>query len=339
MSSSLTYPNHSGAMHECRKVVLLFASLILTLFAAEIVFRIYFRFFPNYDMEMWRYALNLKTGVDDDRSHIHIPNAHSTLMGVPVRINSKGFRDDEYAYKKPDGVYRILVVGDSFTLGWGVLLEETFPKALERRLQEMNKAGAKYSQIEVLNTGIGNYNTLQELAFLRVEGLKYAPDEILLAYYLNDAEDTQEEKGFFPVKRSAICAFLVSLKNKILAVYDTSRRYDNYYRNLYEGKRWVKHQKILKDFIGEIKKHNIKLSVLLLPEFHDFKEYPFKTIHRKVAGFFEGYGYPVIDALECFHGKDANQFWAADDDPHPNAAAHGMIAELVFEKMKGGFLK
>ena len=108
---------------------------------------------------------------------------------------------------------------------------------------------------------------------------------------------------------------------------------------MYEGRRWIEHQRTLTEFREEIKKHNIKLSVLILPEFHDFKKYPFEAIHRKIAGFFEGRGDRVIDALECFRGKDSGRFWVADDDPHPNAAAHGMIAELIFDKMKGGFLE
>lgn len=321
------------------KIVLLLASFVLTLFVAETAFRIYFRFFPNYDMEMWRYALNLKMGVNDGRSHIHVLNSYSVLMGVPVKINSKGLRDDEYTYKKPNGVYRVLVLGDSFALGWGVPLEKTFPKVLEQRLHEINKAEAKYRQVEVLNAGIGNYNTVQELAFLRLEGLKYDPDEILLAYYLNDAEDVQREKGYFLADRSVIYALLVSTFNKIAAVYDTSKRYDNYYRDLYEGRRWTEHQKTLADVEEETRKHNVKISVLILPEFHDFKNYQFGEIHRKIAGFFKGHGDRVIDALECFRGKDAGQFWVADDDPHPNAMAHGMIAELIFDKMKGEFLK
>src|SRR5262245_40825317 len=39
---------------------------------------------------------------------------------IKFAINSKGLRDDEIPYEKPAGEYRILVCGDSFTLGYTV---------------------------------------------------------------------------------------------------------------------------------------------------------------------------------------------------------------------------
>ena len=82
---------------------------------------------------MWRYASKMKIAVDDRRSHKHIPQASCVLMGVDVNINSKSLRDYEYAYTKPKDVYRILVLGDSFTFGWGVPFENTFSKVLEKK--------------------------------------------------------------------------------------------------------------------------------------------------------------------------------------------------------------
>ena len=35
-----------------------------------------------------------------------------------IRINSKGLRDLDYDYKKPEGIKRIVVLGDSFTWGY-----------------------------------------------------------------------------------------------------------------------------------------------------------------------------------------------------------------------------
>lgn len=69
-------------------------------------------------------------------------------FGIEVNINSIGIRDKEYAIDKKDK-YRILVIGDSFTFGWGVDLDDCWAKQLERKLQEDNP------NIEVLNIGQG----------------------------------------------------------------------------------------------------------------------------------------------------------------------------------------
>ena len=49
-----------------------------------------------------------------------------------VKINSKGLRDKEYAYDRPERTIRIGVFGDSFTFGEGVQNHETYAASLER---------------------------------------------------------------------------------------------------------------------------------------------------------------------------------------------------------------
>lgn len=320
------------------RFVLLFLSILFALLSGETALRLYFQHFPDYDIEMWRYALELKAGVDDDRSHIHIPNSSSVLMGVPVQINSKGLRDREYAYEKPAGTYRILVIGDSFAFGWGVTFEKTFPKRLEAMLRSRNHQTREYAAIEVINAGIGNYNTAQELAWLRQEGVKYGPDEVLLAYYLNDPEKTQKEADdHFWLRGSIIRAFFASAGNKIFAIFDERRRYNLYYKSLYSEQRWRKHQETLLDLEKTTRDRGIRFTVLILPEFHDFQDYQFSDIHKKVAGFFQDHGFPVLDALKEFKGKEAGQFWVAWDDPHPDAQANQLIADFIFEGIKDRF--
>jgi|GEM_PF-490995 len=94
-----------------------------------------------------------------------------------VRINSKGLRDKEYDYKKPEGIFRILVLGDSFTWGYGVEQGKNFTDRLEELLS---------ASVEVINAGVSGYGTDQELLLLEREGMKYEPDLILVAFASND---------------------------------------------------------------------------------------------------------------------------------------------------------
>ena len=117
---------------------------------------------------------------------------------ITVRINSKGLRDVEHAYDKPAGIFRILVIGDSFTEGTLVELDEAYPKQLERRLRERGH------QVEVINAGVGGYGTDQELLFLMREGLRYHPDLVLLGFFAgNDVSDTAA-KSIFRLERGSV---------------------------------------------------------------------------------------------------------------------------------------
>ena len=59
---------------------------------------------------------------------------------VEYRVNSLGFRDREFPKEKPAGELRVLAIGDSFTFGAGVQLDDCWVQLLERRLAEMRGA-------------------------------------------------------------------------------------------------------------------------------------------------------------------------------------------------------
>ena len=70
-----------------------------------------------------------------------IPGATGTGgLGKKYRINAAGFREDmEYPLPKTEEAFRIMAIGDSFTFGMGVDLENTYSKQLERLLQKEDK--------------------------------------------------------------------------------------------------------------------------------------------------------------------------------------------------------
>ena len=49
--------------------------------------------------------------------------------------NALGFRDHEFTQGRSPAC-RVLAIGDSFTFGWGVSLEESWPKVLETTLKQ-----------------------------------------------------------------------------------------------------------------------------------------------------------------------------------------------------------
>lgn len=121
------------------------------------------------------------------------PSFEATLLSaeyeIEIKTNSEGFRDAEFSVNKPGGVFRILVAGDSFTYGIGVEADETYPKIMERILNErILDQDLKY---EVFNLGIPDIGTLEELEIIRY-GMKYEPDLILLGLLV---ENRWAERG------------------------------------------------------------------------------------------------------------------------------------------------
>lgn len=98
-------------------------------------------------------------------------------------INADGFRGRDYDVGKSDAI-RIIALGDSVTFGRGVLLENTYPKVLEDRLNREDRYGLRY---EVLNLGVGGYNSRQQLELYKTKGRKYEPDLLVIGFVLNDA--------------------------------------------------------------------------------------------------------------------------------------------------------
>jgi GDSL-like Lipase/Acylhydrolase family len=107
-------------------------------------------------------------------------------LGIPAVANSRGHRDVEFSLKKPSGVFRILVLGDSFTVGSNVRQEEAYPKALERRLKSVYGP-----RIEVVNTGIGGWDPFQYAEYYEHYGYQFEPDLIVVGFFVgNDAYST-----------------------------------------------------------------------------------------------------------------------------------------------------
>ena len=71
----------------------------------------------------------------------------SAEFDVEVVISSQGLRDRQYPTSPPGNGTRLVAIGDSFTFGWGLPAEDSWPKVLERR------GGGANETVEVINFG------------------------------------------------------------------------------------------------------------------------------------------------------------------------------------------
>lgn len=126
--------------------------------------------------------------------HSYIPNCVSRFTtaewNTAVTINSAGLRDDEIT-PKTEHEFRILMLGDSFTWGYGVEQEQTFSELLQQQLQLQG--------INVINAGATSYSPILEYLFLKNKGLQFQPDMVILNFDLSDLQDDylREKKAQF----------------------------------------------------------------------------------------------------------------------------------------------
>ena len=139
-------------------VLLALVGLAFTAAFTELAVRLLVDDGMQFDLEMWKYARDVKVVSSDPLlGHEHGPDRKARLMGTQVETNSRGQRDREIPFEREHGILRIAMVGDSLTEGWGVPVESTSSKRLERLYGD---AGVK---AEVVNLGVGNWNTVQEV--------------------------------------------------------------------------------------------------------------------------------------------------------------------------------
>lgn len=97
-----------------------------------------------------------------------------------VRVNAAGMRDRDHALDKPEGVYRIAVLGDSYAEARQVAAGETFWALLPGRLERCGFQPGK--RVEVLNFGVSGYGTAQEYLLLESTAIRYRPDLVVLQF-------------------------------------------------------------------------------------------------------------------------------------------------------------
>lgn len=159
------------------KLALVCASLLLPLAALEIALHA-----RGYDPR--RAALEGRTRLvrpseDARRAYELVPGAKGSGWGTEVTVNSHGFRGPEPAPPDTPGE-RWIALGDSVTFGNDLAFEDTWPAVLQHELATRGRT------LEVLNLGLGGYDTVQELATLEALGLAFRPTRVVLGFCVND---------------------------------------------------------------------------------------------------------------------------------------------------------
>jgi lysophospholipase L1-like esterase len=128
---------------------------------------------------------------DPDLYYELIPNLRFSCTinnkTIVQATNTLGFRDNEFTVAKPADTVRILAMGDSFTYGWLVNLNDTWVKVLESML---NQKSAKHT--EVLNLGVAGYDIWNVANLLSKRAVRFSPDLVISSFIENDVTPESE---------------------------------------------------------------------------------------------------------------------------------------------------
>jgi len=337
---------------------LLILSLVLSLFCAELVVRI------------WNPAVS-----KPQMAQIHRPSSQLGWelapgsfgigwSGESYRINADGFRDTEHHKTKTPGTTRIMVIGDSFTFGPSVNLEETYPKQLERILRQADVS------CEVINCGVIGYNMWQYLEMLKGRVLSYEPDLLILGLFLNDinrsvppSEGSADWRGRNPfeperrglsgiMSRSALWNLLNYLNERFEARYRYRRGY-GYLQGIEERKahhsitdpkrlwhkimygkleeqKYAEFKKAFKAFVQISEASGAGVLAVMIPDAAQLHEPDRQAINRFVRQVCLETDVPFIDLTPAFEAEeDPRTLYMFPIDAHTSPRGHHLIAKSI----------
>ena len=160
-----------------KRLGLILAGVLVGLLAAELILRVL--------LPTARDPYLINAFLDDERGKFCQYDAELGWTGRPniedqfvafdcenhVQQNHHGFRGTAYPFDRTTAG-RLLVLGDSYTWGYGVDEEQIFTTILQRQADP---------RLEVVNLGVSGYGTDQELLLYRKLGRKFQADQVLLA--------------------------------------------------------------------------------------------------------------------------------------------------------------
>jgi lysophospholipase L1-like esterase len=257
-----------------------------------------------------------------------------------VFINAYGFRSNYEINKTKSSAFRILVLGDSVTWGAYMNQSDVFTIILEEKLNR------KKCCFEVINAGVGGYNTIQELELLKKEGLSFDPDLLIVQFDFTDTRETK--KGIIngtvyignPDLKVPIIIKLpfgidktLSKQSRAYQVINIGLANTLYRKKILEGdiELYDPYFDKTKEAINEIKQiaysNNMDLLFIITPS----TSKPRALEEERIIKELNRLNITYIDFDGKFREEGFDKVFVKNDNVHPNKEGHNLIADGLFE--------
>jgi lysophospholipase L1-like esterase len=333
---------------ELAKTLLVVGSLTLTLLAVEVVLRV-------WDPPLARPRTTEIHAASPLFGWELVPGASGIgNLGESYRINSAGLRDAEYPVAKRAGIRRLVAIGDSFTYGTGVDLEDTYPKQLERML---NRGGRTY---EVINFGVMAYNMWQYTEVLSRKALAYAPDLVVLGLFEDDigaAVSPHVPSAVQTLRRTAVWNLARNARTQLEHKY-RYRRGATYLGGIEARKRWWgparptdPHYRImsgkldqaqydafataLRRFVATARGAGAGVLIVLIPDSVQLNDPHMQHVNGFVRRLAAEMGVPFVDTTPFLEAEDDHEsLYLFPYDAHNSPKGLRVIARAIADRIQ-----
>lgn len=201
-----------------------------------------------------------------------------------VKTNSYGFHSPEYSLEKPEGVFRIALIGDSYIEAMQVKQDRTIASLLEQKLNYLNSRSYRY---EVMPFGISSHGTAKSMLYFEKYAAEFKPDLVIAAFSLNDTQDDAFESDVSsiapssgiskPVKKILRKSALITTLRKSYFTFLSNPEknsdklsaeveillpeYNDFWRDA-----WIREERLLKNFKDEVAKNNSDFMLVSLTD-------------------------------------------------------------------------
>ncbi|NND67861.1 MAG: SGNH/GDSL hydrolase family protein [Halioglobus sp.] len=273
------------------------------------------------------------------------PDIYVRFMEQFVTINADGFRGPVVPKAKPAGIVRIVGIGDSQMFGWGVKDHETYLARMEARLTE-DVPGCRW---QTVNTAVPGYNTVMEVETLKVLGLDYQPDYVVVGFIGNDLQlphFTRVQENYLSLRKSFLLGYFTQNIQSVGLKWA-------------EPERWrPRFDTQIPEVVPEPYKHMVGKSAFAatmaelgeLARAHDFEVIVVLSndvavphpLDELVTNISREHGFHLLELQSLWgpyasrHGvenPDSARYLSATD-PHASAPAHDAIGEGLFHLIR-----
>lgn len=259
-----------------------------------------------------------------------------------LRRNRSGFREREFELRKPPGVYRIAVVGDSIAVAMGLPEEQRFSNLIEASLNRESR------RFEVLNFASPGAETHNQVRALGEFVLPAGPDFVLLQWYPNDFEYSNEGRPQRPrtlvpdaklhrrlYRSSALYILLDHAWQALQISQGWVVRFEDYMRARFGDAGTIDSRTAmvyLQRFVLACDRAEVPLGIVLFPRpTKNLPAYPLAFLHERVLALCKERGIPCLDLTPTYvpYADRMQEIWLNRFDHHFSALAHRLAAERI----------
>jgi lysophospholipase L1-like esterase len=286
-----------------------------------------------------------------DRDLVYVTRPNYVRDGVRISEAHGVLRADDVEVAKPEGTFRIAVIGDSIAAGHPLRVGDTPPFALQLEEQLRGRAGP--SRVEVLNFGTDGYGTRQEARLLETQVARFSPDVVVLAYCLNDPSNSYTPTVWY-LDNPGPASYLLDLVRRRLGftpseLSPANPRYthgavdwDLLYRR--DGPNWQGAEDGLARIARYGDAHGAPILLVMFPLLLAGDEpleerQRFEAIYAQVRDAATRYGLRFLDLRTAYRGHPVERLQFQPGDPiHPGALGHTLAAGAIRAALEAGGL-